>query len=154
MHAKIITLLLAMAPISELRGAIPYALSQGMGYVEAYIFSIIGNLIPAIPLLLLLGPISEFLRRFKPFENFFTWWFGYTLRRSKLVERYECIGLTLFVAIPLPITGAWTGSVAAFLLGIKFKFAFPSIVLGVLLAGIIVSFVCFGAVNIPVFIRG
>ncbi len=153
MRPEIITILLAMAPISELRGAIPYAWSQGISPLIAYIIAVIGNLIPVIPLLLLLGPISRLLRRFKLFDRFFDWWFKHTLRRSKLIEKYESFGLILFVMIPLPVTGAWTGSVAAFLLGIRFKFAFPAIVAGVLLAGIIVTLVCFGAIYIPIFIR-
>jgi uncharacterized membrane protein len=136
----LVTLLLAMAPISELRGAIPYAWSQGMNHIWAYILAVGGNIIPVIPLLLFLGPVSRFLRRFSFFDKFFTWWFTRTLRRSRLVEKYEALGLILFVMIPLPITGAWTGSVAAFLLGIRFRLALPAIILGVLLAGIIVSF--------------
>ncbi|MCK4352051.1 small multi-drug export protein [candidate division WOR-3 bacterium] len=153
MKVNLITLLLSMAPISELRGAIPYAWSQGMGHWQAYGLSVIGNLIPVVPILLLLGPISNFLRRYKPFDTFFDWWFKYTLKRSKLIEKYEALGLILFVMIPLPITGAWTGSVAAFLLGVRFKFALPAIILGVLLAGMIVSLVCLGAVHIPIFIK-
>jgi uncharacterized membrane protein len=153
MRPGLVTLLLAMAPISELRGAIPYAWTQGMNHVSAYILSVIGNLIPVVPLLLFLGPASKFLRRFKPFDKFFSWWFSHTLRRSRLVEKYEALGLVLFVMIPLPVTGAWTGSVAAFLLGIRFRFAFPAIILGVLLAGIIVSSVCLGAIHIPFFIK-
>ncbi len=153
MRSEIITLLLSMAPISELRGAIPYAWSQGISPGIAYLISVIGNSIPVIPLLLLLGPSSKLLRRFKLFDKFFDWWFKHTLKRSKLIEKYESLGLILFVMIPLPITGAWTGSVAAFLLGVRFKFALPAIILGILLAGIIVSLVCFGAVHIPIFIK-
>ncbi len=153
MNPEIITILLAMAPISELRGAIPYAWSQGISPGTAYLISVIGNLIPVIPLLLLLGPISSLLRRFRLFDRFFDWWFKHTLKRTKLIEKYESLGLILFVMIPLPITGAWTGSVAAFLLGIRFKYAFPCIIAGVLLAGMIVSLVCFGAVHIPIFIK-
>jgi uncharacterized membrane protein len=104
-------------------------------------------------LLLLLAPISRFLSQFKPFDKFFDWWFKHTLKRSKLVEKYEAFGLLLFVMIPLPVTGAWTGSVAAFLLGIRFKYAFPAIVVGVMMAGIIVTLVCFGVVRIPIFVR-
>lgn len=153
MKTEIMTLLLAMAPISELRGAIPYAWSQGMNHIPAYTLSVIGNIIPVVPLLLFLGPVSRFLRRFKPFDFFFSWWFSHTLRRSRLVEKYEALGLVLFVMIPLPLTGAWTGSVAAFLLGIRFRFAFPAIILGVILAGIIVSSVCLGVIHIPFFIK-
>ncbi len=124
-----------------------------MDHPLAYILSVMGNIIPVIPLLLFLGPISKFLRKFKPFDIFFSWWFSHTLSRSHLVEKYEALGLALFVMIPLPVTGAWTGSVAAFLLGIRFRFAFPAIILGVILAGIIVSSVCLGVIHIPAFIR-
>ena len=140
MKTILITLLWAMAPVSELRVAIPYAWSQGMNHVLAYVLSVTGNIIPVIPLLLFLGPVSKFLRRFRLFDKFFSWWFSRTLKRSRLVEEYEALGLVLFVMIPLPVTGAWTGSAVAFLLGIRFRFAFPAIILGVLLAGIIVSF--------------
>ncbi len=136
---ELITILIGASPILELRGAIPYAWSQGMNHISAYLLSVTGNIIPVIPLLLFLGPVSRFLRRFRPFDKFFSWWFSHTLRRSRLVEKYEALGLALFVMIPLPLTGAWTGSVAAFLLGIRFRFAFPAIILGVILAGIIVS---------------
>ncbi len=153
MKTILITLLWAMAPVSELRVAIPYAWSQGMNHVLAYVLSVTGNIIPVIPLLLFLGPVSKFLRRFRLFDKFFSWWFSRTLRRSRLVEKYEALGLVLFVMIPLPVTGAWTGSVAAFLLGIRFRFAFPAIILGVLLAGIIVSSVCLGVIHIPAFVH-
>lgn len=149
----LITILLSMAPISELRGGIPYAWSQSINPWLAYLIAVIGNLIPVIPLLLLLGPLSKALRRFKVCDKFFDWWFQHTLRRSKLIEKYETLGLMVFVMIPLPITGAWTGSVAAFLLGIRLKLAFPAIAAGVILAGIIVSLVCLGVVHIPIFIR-
>ena len=152
MRTEIITLLLAMAPISELRGAIPYAWSQGMNHTLAYVLSVIGNILPVVPLLLFLGPVSKFLRKFRLFDKFFSWWFSHTLRRSRLVEKYEALGLVLFVMIPLPVTGAWTGSVAAFLLGIRFRFAFPAIILGVILAGAIVTFAT--QVGFSLFITG
>jgi len=65
--------------------------------------------------------------------------FEQTRRRGMTIEKYEKIGLTLFVAIPLPFTGAWTGSIAAFLLGLKFRYAFLSILAGVVIAGAIVT---------------
>lgn len=142
-----------MVPISELRGGIPYAWSQGINHWIAYLIAVTGNLIPVIPLLLLLGPISKWLRRFSLFNKFFDWWFKRTLKRSQLIEKYGVLGLIVFVMIPLPVTGAWTGSVAAFLLGIRFRYAFPAIVIGVILAGVIVSLVCLGVVHIPIFIR-
>ncbi len=140
---------LAMLPISELRGAIPYAWAQGISPLVAYIVGVVGNLVPVPFLLLLLGPVSKALRKFKPLDKFFSWWFSHALKRSKIVEKYEAMGLVLFVAIPLPVTGAWTGSVVAFLLGFKFKVAFPLIALGVGVAGIIVTIVCMGVASLP-----
>ena len=139
MSERFITFFTAMLPILELRGAIPLGiLKLGLSAKEAYILSVIGNLIPVIPLLLFLESGSNFLKRYRWGDKFFTWLFAHTRRRSRLVEKYESLGLMLFVAIPLPITGAWTGSVAAFLFGIRFRYAFLAIILGVLLAGIIV----------------
>ena len=144
--------LVAMLPIAELRGAIPWALAPpplggGMGWQEAYIYAVIGNIVPVIPLLLLLERVSSALRRYPLFDRFFTWLFERTRRRSAAVERYGALGLILFVGIPLPVTGAWTGSVAAFLFGVRFRYAFPAIVCGVLLAGVVVTLASLGVLG-------
>ncbi|MDD2438722.1 MAG: small multi-drug export protein [Methanosarcinaceae archaeon] len=136
------TLIMGALPISELRGAIPVAIGiYGMDPVLAYALSVLGNLLPVLPLLLFLGPVSDWLRRFRIFELFFTWLFARTRRKhSERFEKYGSLALTLFVAVPLPVTGAWTGCAAAFVFGIKFKYAFPAIFAGVLIAGLIVTF--------------
>ncbi len=150
---EIITCFIAMLPISELRGAIPWALASppvggGLTWQEAYVFAVIGNFIPVIPILLLLGPLSNWLSsRSKMFERFFTWLFNRTRSRSSLIEKYEALGLTAFVAIPLPVTGAWTGCVAAFIFGIHFKYAIPSIIAGIIIAGIIVTLASLGVIE-------
>ena len=95
-----------------------------------------------LPALFLFEPVSSYLRRFKLWSRFFEWLFERTKRKSEKVLRYETLGLLLLVAIPLPMTGAWTGVVAATLFKIKFRYAFLAIVSGVILAGIIVSFLC------------
>lgn len=137
---ELITLFISSLPISELRGAIPLAILKfNFPWWKAYILSIIGNMIPIIPLLLLLESVSSYLRKFKIWDIFFNWLFTRTRRKSDLIEKYENLGLMLFVAIPLPATGAWTGCVAAFLFGIKFKSAFLFIFLGVMIAGILVT---------------
>lgn len=139
-------MLLAMSPISELYGAIPLAIACGYSPLEAYAISVIGNLIPVAPLLLFLGPVSSFLMRYPPGYRFFTWLFSRT--RRKYIEGREEVGfaaLTLFVAIPLPVTGAWTGCVLAFLLGFRPLPAFLSIALGVLIAGVVVTAAVTGA---------
>jgi uncharacterized membrane protein len=145
----LVTLILAAAPVSELRGAIPYAIAVGhMSWQEAYIISVIGNFLPVLPILYLLGPVSEYLRRWRLFDRFFDWLFARTRRRGKLIERFEVIGLLLFVAIPLPITGAWTGSAAAFVFGVKKRVAIPTIFAGICLAGVIVTLASLGVINI------
>lgn len=129
---------IAAMPVSELRGAIPFALAMGFSPVKAYTLAFIGNLIPVIPLLFLLQPVANKLRHIKIFEKFFDWLFERTRRKATLVEKFEALGLILFVALPLPITGAWTGCVAATLFKIRFRYAFIAILLGVMIAGFIV----------------
>ena len=132
--------LTAAAPISELRGAIPLAIAVlDITWPLAFLVAYAGNLFPVPFILLLLDPVSRLLSRIKIFERILNWIFSISRRRGGIIERYGAIGLVLFVAIPLPITGAWTGSIVAFLLGMKFRYAFPAIMLGVFIAGVIVT---------------
>jgi uncharacterized membrane protein len=146
---RIITLVLAALPISELRGAIPYAIAVGgMSWQEAYIIAVIGNFIPVIPILLLLESISNYLIQYRGFDRFFSWLFERTRRKGKLVERFEAIGLVLFVAVPLPVTGAWTGCVAAFIFKIPMRYAIPAISLGIMIAGTVVTLASLGVIHV------
>ncbi|MFC2015223.1 small multi-drug export protein, partial [Chloroflexota bacterium] len=86
-----------------------------------------------------LNSITRVLSKISIAESILQWLFKHTRRRGKIIEKYERIGLILFVATPLPITGAWTGALAAVLLGLKFKYAFLSISVGIIIAGIIVT---------------
>ncbi len=142
------TFLLAMAPISELRGAIPYAMTVGkMSWQSAFLISVVGNFVPVIPILLLIGPLSERLRRYPVCDRFFQWLFARTRRKGKLIERFEALGVCLFVAVPLPMTGAWTGAAAAFVFGVRLRYAIPAIAAGILIAGTIVTLVVTGAIS-------
>jgi uncharacterized membrane protein len=145
---ELATVIVAMLPIFELRGAIPLALGLKLSIKQAYLWAVLGNIIPVVPLLLFLGPVSQYLCRFAIWERFFNWLFARTRRRSELVERLELIGLVLFVAVPLPITGAWTGTVAAFLFDIPFKHALPAIILGVMIAGVVVTLASLGVIHV------
>ena len=138
---ELIIVLLAALPIAELRLSIPVAIIEfNIEPVTALILSVIGNMIPVVPLLLFLEPVSNFLRRWKMGDMFFTWLFERTHRKhSANFEKYGSIGLAVFVGIPLPATGAWTGCAAAFIFGFKFKNAFLAILAGVIMAGIIVT---------------
>lgn len=144
MYSELQVFLLSMLPLAELRLALPLALTvYHLDYPTAYFLTVIGNLIPVVFLLLFLKPFSKWLRKkSKICEQFFNWWFQKTYQKiTKKIKKYGCyLGLILFVAIPLPLTGAWSGSVAAFLLNIPFWKSFPLIVVGVMLAGIIILF--------------
>jgi uncharacterized membrane protein len=145
---KLITVLIAALPIFELRGAIPYAILAGdLRWQEAYIFAVIGNFLPVIPILMLLERVSNWLMRYPVWNRFFTWLFARTRRRGKMIERFEALGLAMFVAIPLPITGAWTGCVAAFLFKIPLRIAVPMIICGILTAGVIVTLASLGVIS-------
>jgi uncharacterized membrane protein len=139
---ELLVVIMGALPISELRGAIPLALSFGMPAQRAFWLSVAGNLMPIIPALFLLEPVSRRLRRFRIWSRYFNWLFERTRKRAEQVQRYEFLGLILFVAIPLPMTGAWTGAVAASLFRVRFRYALTAIVLGVIIAGIIVLTIC------------
>src|SRR3972149_10432486 len=143
---ELIIVLLAALPIAELRLSIPIAIIEfNIEPVTALILSVIGNMIPVVPLLLFLEPVSNFLRRWKMGDMFFTWLFERTHRKhSAEFEKYGSIGLALFVGIPLPATGAWTGCAAAFVFGFKFRNALLAIFAGVLMAGIIITLLTVG----------
>jgi len=134
--------LLSMTPIGELRAAIPVGLiAYKLNWLEVYIISVMGNLVPVVFLLLFLKPASDLLAKKFPFmEKFFGWLFERTREKhKKVIDKHGWWGLATFVAIPLPITGSWTGTLLAFLTGMSFKKAFSAIALGVITAGVIVT---------------
>lgn len=146
--AEFIIFIVSLLPVSELRGAIPLGLLvMKQPLLKTYLIAVLGNITPVVPLLLLLEPISNKLRKFRWWAKFFDWLFSRTRKRAKVVERFEALGLILFVCIPLPITGAWTGCVAATLFKIRFKLAFLSIGIGVMIAGLIVTLLTVGIKN-------
>lgn len=134
-------MLVAALPISELRGAIPLAIGVlQLDPVTAYILSVLGNLLPVPFLLTLLEPVTNLLRRLSVLNRFISWLFARTRRKhSAMVNRFGAFALVLFVAIPLPATGAWTGVLVAHLFGIPFRYALPLIGLGVAIAGVLVT---------------
>lgn len=151
MPPQLITLIIAMLPISELRGAIPVALSvYHLSVPAAFFWSVLGNLIPVIFLLWLLEAVANYLsHHFYFFNRFFAWLFGRTRRQhNHRFEVWGALALVSFVAIPFPLTGGWTGAVAAFVFGIPFKKALPLIFLGILIAGLIVTLASLGVLSI------
>ena len=146
---ELIVMIVSALPISELRGGIPLGMAlYEFPVLKSFILAVIGNFIPVIPVLLFLKPITEFFSRWGPFKKFFDWFFERTRRKAKIVERYEAIGLAIFVAIPLPFTGAWTGCVAASLFKLRFKYSVIAVICGILLAGMVVSILSFAGIGL------
>jgi uncharacterized membrane protein len=136
----LIVLIISMIPIIELRGSIPIAiLLFKMPWPEAVLLSVLGNMIPIPFILLLMDWFFALISRSQWGARFTSWIFARTRRKGKAIERYEAIGLTIFVGIPLPGTGAWTGAFAANIFGISFWKSMLYIFIGVLIAAVIVT---------------
>lgn len=144
----VIVVLIAMLPIVELRAAIPVAIAVlHMHWAEAMAFAIIGNMIPIPFVLWLLDPLRRLLSRWTFFDRLFERIFNHALKRSKALQNTETIGLILFVAIPLPATGAWTGSLAAYLLRFPRGKSLLYILYGVLIASVVVTLATMGTIG-------
>ncbi len=147
---ELVVLIIAALPIFELRGALPVAINLlHFPWYYALPLAIIGNLLPVPFILLFLNAITRWLSKIAFFNRMLSWLFERTRRRGRIIEKYEHIGLALFVAIPLPVTGAWTGSLAAVIFGLRFKYAFLSIFIGVFIAGVIVT--CLSLLGLTIF---
>ncbi len=138
----IATIVIGMTPIIELRGAIPIAVAAfHLSYFEAFILSFIGNVIPIYFIVKYIRPLFDFFGRWKPFKIVIDWATNKATKKieeSEKLQNFTALGLFLFVAVPLPGTGAWVGSLIANFLDLPPKKAIPPLVLGVITAGIIV----------------
>ena len=140
----LITALLSIAPISELRGAIPFALAKGMPVVWAYLFCVAMNFLASILVLIFLNTLHKLFYHISLYRRFFDSFIERARRKvGPNLDKYGTWGLTVFVAIPLPVTGAITGTLGAWVLGMKKRQIFPAILAGVAIAGIIVSVIAY-----------
>ena len=146
------TFIVAMLPVVELRGAIPVGVALGLPVWQAAVISVIGNIIPAPFIIAFIRVIMDWLRTKSAWMKKFVAWLEKkgTGPKADRVRQFEFWGLMLFVAVPLPGTGAWTGSLVAALLDIRMKRALPPIILGVLIAAVIVSLATAGVVTLLV----
>ena len=145
---KLLTALVAMLPLAELRGSMPYAMFVlKMHWQEALLWSIIGNFIPVIPFLFFLERFTDRLMRYPRWNRIMTWTFNRTRSKSGTIERFEAIGLALFVGVPLPLTGAWSGCIAAYLFRIPMRHSIPAILAGIIIAGVVVTLACLGIIQ-------
>ena len=136
---------IAALPVLELRGAIPYGVANGLPYFGVLAVSVIGNMLPVPVIILFVRKIFDWMKKKSKFLA------GIAEKLEKraenkmdVIEKYEMLGLFILVAIPLPGTGAWTGSLISALLGLRLKNAFPMILLGVLTAGVIMMIISYG----------
>ncbi|WP_242935091.1 COG2426 family protein [Eubacterium pyruvativorans] len=135
-----------MVPILELRAGIPAGVAAGLNPWQAMLVAVAGNILPVPFALLFLRKILRTLRRTSSRLNrIIARYEQKTLTKAEKVRKYEALGLLLFVAVPLPGTGAWTGAVIASILKIRLKTAVPMILLGLLIAGVIVTSITYGA---------
>ena len=143
------TLVLAMAPVSELRGAIPYGLAHDIPLGLLLPLCVAANLLPVPLIVLFLRKILAWMQRLggKP-KALAEWLIARGFKKTMMVKKYETLGLFLLVAIPLTGTGAWTGALVEALMGLRMKFALPAIAGGVAAAGVLVTLVCRGVLHI------
>jgi len=148
-YGKLITTFaISMVPIVELRGAIPYGVALGLSHIQALLVSVCGNMVPVPLILLSIERIFIYLKGFKWWEPKIDWLESRAAIKSDMVRKYRMLGLFLLVAIPLPGTGAWTGALVAALMKLRLRDAFPTILLGVITAGLIVLAITFGVSSI------
>ena len=146
LKARIITFLMAMVPVVELRGAIPYGVIAGLSVPEAFVLAVLGNLAPIPFLVVFTRKVFEWLRtKSEGLDRMVRKLEAKADKNKELVEKYEFFGLMLLVAIPLPGTGAWTGALVAAMMNMRLKRAMPAITVGVIVAGIIVTTLTYGA---------
>ncbi len=136
----------SMLPVIELRGAIPLGAGLGLPMWQTFFISVIGNLVPVPFILLLMNWLLQLMKKVKWLEKLATKLEAKAEKSREKVNRYAFWGLALFVAIPLPGTGAWTGSLVASVTGMRFWRSVLSITVGILVAGVIMSAAAYGVV--------
>lgn len=142
-HA-IILMLISAVPFIELRGGIPYGAAMDLPFWECVIIAILANLLPVPFIILFIRKIFDFCRKKNWLTKQITWLETRVMKKSAVVKKYEAIGLAIFVGIPLPGTGAWSGALLAALLDIRLKTSLPAIFAGVVIAGLLVGGVSYG----------
>ncbi len=141
----LLTFLVSMLPVLELRAAIPVGVSAGLGVWMSMLISVIGNMVPVPFIILFIRRIFTWLRAKSPkLEGMVSKLEKKAEGKWDKVHKYELLGLAVLVAIPLPGTGAWTGALIAALMDIRMKYAIPAIFLGVLVAGFLVTGITYG----------
>ena len=141
---ELVVLIISMFPILELRGGLIAAAHLGLPIERGILFALIGNIIPIPFILLLITPIFDRLKKTKKLRPLVEKLEARSMGKSERIQKYKFLGLLLFVGIPLPGTGAWTGGLIASLLNVKLKKSVPAIFLGLLMATVIMCIITYG----------
>ncbi|MEE3343044.1 MAG: small multi-drug export protein [Bacilli bacterium] len=147
LNKDLVIFIISLMPILELRGGLLAASLLKVPYIRALIICLIGNVLPIPFVLLFLEKILEILGRWKPTKKIVRWLEKKADSKRGQIDRYGYLGLILFVGIPLPGTGAWTGSLVAIMLGLNRKKSFICIIIGVIIASIIMSILSYGIIG-------
>ena len=142
----------SMVPLIELRGAIPLGAAMGMPWIPNFLVCLLGNMVPVPFILLFIRKILAWMHTTNSFRKIAEWLENKAHSKSDQVLKYASLGLMLFVGIPLPGTGAWTGALIAALLDMRMKYALPSIFAGVVLAAFIMSGISYGFLSFLAFL--
>ena len=145
---ELLVLLTAATPIFEVRGSIPLGLYLGLSPLKTFILSLVGSILPILPVLFGLNYLTVHLRKIPAMDRFFNWLFARTRAKGELVQRLETLGLFLFVAVPLPGTGAWTGCAAAYIFGLSYFNGFIACALGTTAAAVLVMAASLGVIRL------
>ena len=143
---ELLVFVISLMPILELRGGLLAGALLGLDPIPSYIISIIGNILPIPFILLLINKILEWMRKSKHFSGIANWLDKKVEKNKGQIEKYGYLGIVIFVGIPLPGTGAWTGSLIASVLEMDRKKTFIAVLLGVIIASIIMMILSFGVV--------
>ena len=147
MGKYLLAFLISMVPIVELRGAMPIAMGMGIPFVPALVTCVIGNMLPVPIILLFVAVVLNFMKKIRHLDKIAYWVEEKAEKHKDKVTKYATWGLFLFVAVPLPGTGAWTGSLVAALIDMKFGKAILAVLLGVLSAGVIMTLISYGVLG-------
>ena len=147
-HTIVMTFLISMVPVLELRGAIPIGVAGGLPPLAAMLIAIAGNLAPVPFLLVFTRRVFNWLKTKGRIRRLVERLEQRAVKKSQLVMDYAWLGLCVLVAIPLPGTGAWTGALVAAVMNMRLKRAMPAIALGVVIAGFIVTCLTYGVTHL------
>ena len=147
--ALLSTVLISMVPVLELRGGIPWGVAHGLPHLTAFLAAVVGNMIPLPFIVVYIRRIFKWMRRHLPqLDHLVDRLEARAHLKGRKVTKYKYLGLMIFVAIPLPGTGGWTGALIAAFLDMRLRKAMPAIFAGVLIAGFLITGITYGFTSI------